>query len=185
VGALRSGVLGWGVFEELALRADPTSVDPSFSQTNQTPSDNAGGLRDGTLTVRWPERLREEPNLQLRARQLDTAVRSEAIAGVWQHNTRDTFANAEPSAKVIAGVLDALFLKNIAPQILSREYGQLAIALGERAFWVGAMFRVALAARTGNDPRGLVTDTFLLSMRPTRAALAAGTLAMHQLVRAI
>lgn len=154
---------------------------------------NALDIRNGTLGVQWninalndKIELHEQFSPATRAKQLDRAIRTEAIKGILTHNTVDVLKDRIVPTTAIYGVLDAWFLSE-----LTREYIENGVvgAAGELVFRA-LLFKGLLAPirtlfnfseRAGF--RDQIIDTTFFTARPGRALIGASVLAASKIVR--
>lgn len=151
---------------------------------------NSRDIRNGVLGVGWNinalnSRIEthEQFNPAARAKQLNGAVKRAAISGVWSHNVTDVIRDKSAFINAIDVGVDAMFATNVTLNLLNHDYPSAAEAIAIRVAITGVL-RGIRSLGYGVGVGDNITDVLLLSARPTRAAMGAGSLATNRLVRA-
>lgn len=180
-----------------------SAVSVTKAQTAESDSDsdrrlNARDIRNGNLSIKWNNNsldsnlpLDQQIDPYIKANQINTEVRNEAIKSVWNHNTKELIKD-KGSLTCFDLSLDAFAysVSGFMGDIINHDYNQALVVLGARAIIVTGFLRVAkpllldqVVVKRPMNYKDTIDDSFLYSIRPTRSAIATGVLATKRLVR--
>lgn len=151
---------------------------------------NALDIRNGVLGIKWNttalnDRLEivDQYDPAIRAKQLDSAIRGQAIKSVALHNTKEAI---DSRRKIINGIqmgIDGFTASTIVMNLAAKDYTNVASTLGWRFGLLQGFDRSFTSMAFGVPYKQTISDAFLFSVRPSRIAVASGVLATNKLVR--
>ncbi len=213
VDALRRGVISWGGYAALVLGSragERDKIAPHVSGVNEdgsitgvssrteraelaTSSSDQNTLlerlnvRNGTLYVKLNSTvlndratLEEQFDPAFKARQLNRALKKPIIHAVTKHSTSGRLRVSNPFGVALDGMLLSSSVMSYVERDPSLFISLLLLNMTGQKGVIPLMNKNSYGVPYGDT----VTDPVFVSMRPTRAIMAAGTLASQRLVRA-